>query len=81
LVWPWFAMLAASASIAYGTTAAVTGGKMVGPSQIVTTVTDSRGESEDCNAPRGWTLYVGLNTWIPVPSAIAPCGHMPFTGE
>ena len=80
LVLPWLAVLAVSASIASGMTAAVTGGEVAGPRQIVTTVVDRPADSEACDTT-SWTLYVGLNTWIPAPRSVAPCAEGTMEGD
>jgi hypothetical protein len=70
LVSPWLAVLIVSASIAYGMTAAVTGGELVGPAHRVPTVSDIPADDEACDVTHGWRLYVGLSSWIPAPSSV-----------
>jgi ABC-type sugar transport system substrate-binding protein len=82
LTLPWLAVLAISASVAYGATMALTGGGLVEPHQVVTTVIDAPASSEGCdNMKRGWMVYVGLNTWIPVSNRGGPCAQGTITSE
>lgn len=75
LTLPWLAVLAISASVAYGATIALTGGGLVEPHQVVTTVIDAPASTEACDVTSGGMVYVGLNTWIPISTRVGPCAH------
>jgi hypothetical protein len=59
---PWLAILAISASGAYGMTAAVAHQPLAGVSRTAA-----------CDISGGRLLYVGLNSWVPAEPRVAPC--------
>jgi hypothetical protein len=86
---PWLGALAVSASIAYATTVAVTGGpagsESTAPSiglaisdepQTSARVSHSSEDSDAgiaCDTSGGRMLYVGLNTWVAAEPTLARC--------
>ncbi len=71
--WPWLAVLALSASLAYATDAALTGGHLV--PEVSTTVsapTATDSAVDFCAAASSPAQYVGANTWIHI--AARPAG-------
>ncbi len=73
--WPWLAVLALSACLAYATDAALTGGHLVPEVSATGSAPPATDGAVDfCAAARSPAQYVGTNTWIHVaPRPAAGC--------
>lgn len=64
-VLPWLCVLALSASLAYATDAALTGGHVVPEAPVTVTVPSATDVSVDfCTAASSPAQYIGGNTWV-----------------
>ncbi len=66
-VLPWLCVLALSATLAYATDAALTGGHSVSEASVTSSAPAATEAGVDfCAAASSPAQYVGLNNWIPV---------------
>jgi hypothetical protein len=66
-VLPWLCVLAVSATLAYATNAAITGGRLVSEASVTISAPAATDTDVDfCAAASSPAQYVGLNNWIPV---------------
>jgi hypothetical protein len=71
---PWLAVMAISATMAYGMNMVMTSGVPIATrADKSVSIVSARPVGSDASVSGAWSVYVGRNCWIPDPSGLEPC--------